>query len=40
MIAKWDWIDYQDIPDELVEKLMNLKIFDNDETDKVQSNLD
>ena len=40
MIAKWDWIDYQDIPDKLVEKLMNLKIFDNDETDKVQSNLD
>ena len=41
MIAKWEWIDYKDIPDELVEKLAKLKIFDNDkEETKIQNDLD
>lgn len=40
MIAKWEWIDYKDIPDELVEKLTKLKIFDNTDETKIQSNMD
>ena len=34
MVAKWDWIDYKDIPDELVEKLSKLDIIYKEDTDK------
>lgn len=41
MIAKWDWLEYSDISDELVKRLANLKIFDkNYEESEVQSDLD
>lgn len=33
MIAKWEWLNYKDIPDELVEKLANLKIFEDPKED-------
>ena len=33
MVAKWEWIDYNDIPDEVVEKLAALPCFNETETD-------
>ena len=34
MIAKWDWIDYEDIPDELVKKLAALPMFNENNEEK------
>lgn len=35
MIAKWEWIDYKDIPDELLKKLVALPMFnENNEEEK------
>lgn len=42
MIAKWEWIDYKDIPDELIKRLSDLKIIyeDCNEEDKIPCDLD
>lgn len=34
MIAKWEWIDYKDIPDELVKKLSELPMFNENNEEK------
>ena len=33
--VKWEWLNYNDIPDELVENLAKLKIFDKTDETKI-----